>query len=55
MSETALITLRTGLSIGLTWLPEGVSMGVTSLKKGAEVDRGDEAPELRTAGTGGCL
>lgn len=46
MIGKALTTLLIGVSIGIIWLPVGYCMGVLSVKKVAEADRAEEAPEF---------
>lgn len=46
MIGTALTTLLIGLCIGVVWIPVGFWMGVTSVKKIAEAEHADEAPEF---------
>lgn len=46
MIETVLTTVLIGLCIGIVWVPVGFWMGVTSVKKVAEADQADEAPEF---------
>lgn len=43
---SVLTTVLIGLCIGIIWVPVGFWMGVTSVKKVAEADQAEEAPEF---------